>query len=171
MTFMTKLLAGAAGLAAFAAAAPAGAQYYGYPANSYGYPGNTYGSPYGNAYGNAYGYGYGMNTNAAAQRCSAAVQQRLYNRQSIGGILGAILGANTQGRVVSITQVQPRNNGLIRVRGFASSGRYASNGYGPYGAGAYGALGYGYANQADLSFRCDVAPNGAIYNVDINRRY
>ena len=158
MTYMNRLLAGAAGLAAFAAAAPAGAQYY-------GYQGYSYGAPYGNA------YGYGMNTNAAAQQCSAAVQQRLYNRSSIGGILGAVLGANTTGRVVSITQVQPRNNGLIRVRGLASSGRMAYNNYGPYGVGAYGGLGYGYANQADLSFRCDVDFRGYVRNVDINRRY
>ena len=158
MTYMNRLLAGAAGLAAFAAAAPAGAQYY-------GYPGYSYGAPYGNA------YGYGMNTNAAAQQCSAAVQQRLYNRSSIGGILGAVLGTNTTGRVVSITQVQPRNNGLIRVRGLASSGRMAYNNYGPYGVGAYGGLGYGYANQADLSFRCDVDFRGYVRNVDINRRY
>ncbi len=166
MTFTTKLLAGVAGVAAFAAAAPASAQYY-------GNPGYAYGSPYGNAYGynNAYNNGYGMNTNAAVQQCSAAVQSRLYNRQSIGGILGAVLGAQTTGRVVSVTQVAPRNNGLIRVRGLASSGRMASNGYGPYGVGAYGAAGYGYANGADLSFRCDVAPNGSIYNVSINRRY
>ena len=157
MTYMNRLLAGAAGLAAFAAAAPAGAQYY-------GYQGYSYGAPYGNA------YGYGMNTNAAAQQCSAAVQQRLYNRSSIGGILGAVLGTNTTGRVVSITQVQPRNNGLIRVRGLASSGRMAYNNYGPYGVGAYGGLGYGYANQADLSFRCDVDFRGYVRNVDINRR-
>jgi len=158
MTFLTKLLAGAAGLAAFAAAAPANAQYY-------GYPGYSYGAPYGNA------YGYGMNTNAAAQQCSAAVQSRLYNRTSIGGILGAVLGANTTGRVVSVTQVSPRGNGMIRVRGLASSGRYAYNDYGPYGVGAYGALGYGSANQADLSFRCDVDFRGYVRNVDINRRY
>jgi hypothetical protein len=163
MTFTTKLLAGAAGLAALTAAAPVGAQYY-------GNPGYSYGAPYGNAYGYN-NYAYGMNTNVAAQQCSAAVQNRLYNRSSIGGILGAVLGANTTGRVVSVTQVQPRNNGMIRVRGLASSGRMVSNGYGPYGVGAYGAMGYGYANAADLSFRCDVAPNGAVYNVDINRRY
>ena len=72
--------------------------------------------------------------------------------------------------MVSVTQVSPRANGLIRVRGLASSGRFASNGYGPYGVGAYGALGYGYASAADLSFRCDVAPNGAVYSVSINRR-
>lgn len=163
MTFTTKLLAGAAGLAALAVAAPATAQYYGY--NGY-----SYGAPYGNAYGYN-GYAYGMNTSLATQQCTAAVQNRLYNRTSIASILGAFLGTNTRGQVLSVTQVQPRNNGLIRVRGLASSGRYAMNGYGPYGVGAYGALGYGYNNAADLSFRCDVAPNGAVYNVDINRRY
>jgi len=165
MTFTTKLLAGAAGLAALAAAAPTSAQYYG---NSYGYQSNPYGSGY-NGYNRYRAYG-GIDTNAAAQQCTASVQQRLYNRRSIGGILGAFLGANTTGRVVAVTQVTPRNNGMVRVRGLASSGRMAMNGYGPYGAGAYGALGYGYANGADLSFRCDVAPNGGVYNVDINRR-
>jgi hypothetical protein len=159
MTFVTKLLGGAAAVAAFAAAAPVSAQYYGYRGYSYGAP-----------YGNAYGY-YGANTNLAAQQCSAAVQNRLYNRRSIGGILGVILGANTTGQVLSVTQVNPRPNGTVRVRGLASSGRYAMNGYGPYGVGAYGALGYGANNSADLSFRCDVGPNGAVYNVDINRRY
>jgi hypothetical protein len=107
----------------------------------------------------------------AAQQCTAAVQQRLYNRRNIGGIIGAVLGMNTSGRVLSITNANPRANGTVRVRGLASSGRYAYNDYGPYGVGAYGALGYNYANAADLSFRCDVAPNGAVYNVDINRRY
>jgi len=158
MSMMKKILAG---VAAIAAAAPATAQYYG--------------NPYGN--GNGYGqygysqYAYGVNTNVAASQCTAAVQSRLYNRTSIGGILGAVLGANTTGRVLSVTQVSPRSDGTIRVRGLASSGRYAYNDYGPYGVGAYGAAGYGYANAADLSFRCDVAPNGAVYGVSINRRY
>ncbi|HKP33614.1 MAG TPA: hypothetical protein VJT70_02385 [Sphingomicrobium sp.] len=160
MRMMTKILTGAAGVAAIAAAAPAAAQYYAYPGYS------QYAQPYG--YAQQYGY---MNTNVATQQCTAAVQSRLYNRTSIGGILGVLLGANTpSGRVLSITQVSPRSNGLIRVRGLASSGRYAYNGYGPYGVGAYGALGYNYANAADLSFRCDVAPNGAVYRVNINRR-
>jgi hypothetical protein len=150
MTF-TKLLAGAAGLAAIAASAPASAQYYGYPAQSqYANPyGNQYANPYANQYANngynsynAYG-AYGANTNVAAQQCSAAVQSRLYNRNTIGGILGAVLGASSTGRVVSITQVNPSRNGMIRVRGLASSGRMASNGYGPYGVGSYGSLGYG----------------------------
>lgn len=161
MSMMKKILGLGTGIAAIAAAAPASAQYYGY-AQRYGYA-----QPYG--YGQQ--YGYAMNTNTAASQCTAAVQNRLYNRSSIGGILGVILGGNTTGRVVSVTQVSPRSNGLVRVRGLASSGRYAYNGYGPYGVGAYGAMGYGYANQADLSFRCDVAPNGAVYSVDINRRY
>jgi hypothetical protein len=156
MRIFTKLLAASAALAT---AAPAAAQYYGYS------------QPYG--YARTYGYAqpYAVNTNFAAQQCSAAVQNRLYNRTSIGGILGAVLGANTTGRVLSVTQASLRSNGLVRVRGLASSGRYAYNGYGPYGVGAYGALGYNYASAADLSFRCDVAPNGAVYSVSINRRY
>lgn len=161
MSNMMKILGLGAGVAAIAAAAPASAQYYGY-AQPY-----SYAQPY----GYAQTYGYGVNTGVAQQQCTAAVQSRLYNRQSIGGILGVLLGANTTGQVVGVTQVSPRSNGTVRVRGLASSGRYASNGYGPYGVGAYGAMGYGYANSADLSFRCDVAPNGAVYNVSINRRY
>jgi hypothetical protein len=145
---MTKILAGTAGMAALATAAPAAAQY-GYRYNS---------------------YGYGVNSNVAAQQCSAAVQNRLYNRTSLGSILGSLVGipTNPAGRVVSITSSTPTRNGM-RIRGLASSGRYASNGYGPYGVGAYGALGYGY-NAADLSWRCDVDYRGYVRNVDINRR-
>jgi hypothetical protein len=157
MRIFSKLLAATAALTA---AAPVGAQYYG---NGY----NQYGNRYSNRYS---AYGYGVNTNAAASQCTAAVQNRLYNRSSIGGILGAVLGRSTTGQVVSVTQVNPRSNGTVRVRGLASSGRYASRGYGAYGVGAYGAAGYGYANAADLSFRCDVGANGAVYNVSINRR-
>ena len=162
MRIFTKLLAATAALAT---AAPAAAQYYGY-SQPYGYA-RTYG------YAQPYGYAqsYAVNTNFAAQQCSAAVQNRLYNRSSIGGILGAVLGTNTTGRVVALTQVSPRSNGTVRVRGLASSGRYAYNSYGPYGVGAYGALGYNSANAADLSFRCDVDPRGYVRNVDVNRRY
>jgi hypothetical protein len=159
MRTMTRILAGAAGFAALAAAAPSTAQYYGYQSNPYSY--NQYRS---------YGYAPMMNSNVAAQQCTAAVQNRLYNRTSIGGILGAFLGANTQGRVLSVTQAEPTRYGM-RIRGLASSGRMAYNNYGPYGVGAYGGLGYGYANQADLSFRCDVDYRGYVRNVDINRRY
>jgi hypothetical protein len=144
---ITKILAGGAGFAALAAAAPAAAQYY----------------PY------AYG-GYGVNTGYAAQQCTAAVQSRLYNRTGVSGILGALLGANTYStaRVLNVTQVVPRGS-TIRVRGLATSGRYAYNSYGPYGVGAYGALGYGY--QPDLTFKCDVDYRGFIRDVDIDRRY
>jgi hypothetical protein len=142
------ILAGGAGFAALAAAAPSAAQYY------------------------PYGGGYGMNTSAAVQQCTAAVQSRLYNRTSGGGILGAIFGANTysNAHVVGVTRTTPTRSG-IRVRGLATSGRYAYNSYGPYGVGAYGALGYGYNQAADLTFKCDVDYRGYIRDIDINRRY
>jgi hypothetical protein len=154
---MTKILAGAAGMVAMTAAAPVAAQYY-----PYGY------SPY-----SGYGYSaYGaMNPSVAASQCTAAVQNRLYNRTSLGQILGSLVGIPTaQGRVVAVTSTTPTRYGT-RIRGLASSGRVAYNGYGPYGVGAYGALGYGYNNAADLSFRCDVDYRGYVRNVDINRRY
>ena len=147
MTIMKRMIAGGASIAALATAAPAAAQY--------GYP--------------SYGYGYGYNNNnmtqIAAQQCTAAVQNRLMTRTGLPGIIGSLLGAvGTTPRVVSVTQVTPRRN-TIRVRGFASSGRYA---YNPYGSGYYGALGAGYA--ADLQFRCDVDYRGFVRDVDIDRR-
>ena len=169
MRMMTKMLAGAAGLAAFAAAAPAAAQY-GYSPYSY----NPYGyNGYSNGYSGYNGYSaYGVNPNVATQQCTAAVQNRLYNRTSLGSILGSLVGIPTapQGRVVAITSAQPTSNGM-RIRGVATSGRMAYNGYGPYGVGAYGALGYGSAQSADLSFKCDVDRRGYVRDVDINRRY
>lgn len=155
MRTISKIMVGTIGAAALISAAPSVGQYYGYGHDNYAY----------NGYGR-----YAMSTGYAEQQCSAAVQNRLSNRTSIGGILGAFLGTNRRGQVLSVTQVSPRRDGMVRVRGLATSGRYASNNYGPYGVGAYGALGYGYANSADLSFRCDVAPNGAVYNLSINRR-
>jgi hypothetical protein len=136
MTMMTKILMGGAGFAAFAAAVPAAAQY-------------------------GYG-GYSNVTQVAADRCAAAVQNRLSYRSN--NIFGALIGANTTGRVLSITQVNPNRN-TVRVRGIASSGRVA---YNPYGVGAYGMLGSNYA--ADLSFRCTVDYRGIVRDVDINRR-
>lgn len=158
MRMIKMMIAGGAGLAALAAAAPAAAQY-GY-ARPYGY----------SQYGSQYGYG-AANTSVATQQCTAAVQNRLYNRSSIGGILGAVLGANTMSnaRVLGVTRVTP-SNGYTRVRGIASSGRYAYNNYSPYGVGAYGAMGYGYQQAADLSFKCDVDYRGYVRDVDINRR-
>ena len=148
MITFTKILAGSAGLAALATAAPAAAQYYGQP------------------YGNAYGYNNNV-TNMAAQRCAAAVQSRLHTRTNAGGLLGAILGVNTatSGRVLNVTQVTTRRNSVV-VRGLASSGM--NRGYGQYGYGAYGAVGYAY--QPDLSFKCTVDYRGYIRDVDVNRR-
>ena len=150
MTIMIKTLALGAGFAALAAAAPATAQYY-------------------QPYGNAYGYNYNnAGTNMAAQRCAAAVQNRLSTRGSTG-IIGQLFGVNnySNARVLSVTQVNPRRNSVV-VRGVASSGRMA---YNPYGVGAYGMLGSNYAQAAaDLNFRCSVDYNGYIRDVDINRR-
>ena len=148
MSMMKTFIGLGTGIAAIAATSPASAQYY----SRY-----NYSRP------------YAVDTNYASQQCSAAVQNRLYDRAS-GGIIGAIMGERTNGQVLSVTGVNPRGDGTVRVRGLASSGRYAMDGYGRYGEGAYGALGYNYNRAADLSFHCDVAPNGEVYNVDINRR-
>ena len=160
MTIMTKLLAGAAGIAALAAAAPAAAQYY----QGYNYQGYIYGAPYGTA------YGYSNNANILAQRCTAAVQQRLSYRSSSNGlgILGQLFGVNTatRGQVLNVTQVTPTRSGTLRVRGLATSGRQMA--YNPYGVGAYGA--YGYSYQPDLSFKCDIDYQGYVRDIDINRR-
>lgn len=148
MTIQMKMLGFGAGLAAFAAAAPASAQY-----------------GYYQPYGNAYGYYNSANVSQfAVNRCTAEVNSRLYNRTGIAGLIGSLVGAQTQARVLSITQVNPRRN-TIRVRGVASSGRMA---YNPYGIGYYGAVGAGYV--PDLSFSCTVDYNGRIRDVDINRR-
>lgn len=169
MKMITKMLAGGAVLAAFAAAAPAGAQYA-YPYGYNPYVQNPYAqSPYAQS---PYAYGYGYNntaymTQVATQRCTAAVQNRLQSRTGLTGVVAALLGApQAQARVLSVTQVTPRS-GTVRVRGLAASGRYA--GYSPWGMGAYGAVGYGY--QPDLTFKCDVDYRGRIRDVDIDRRY
>ena len=73
MTIQMKMLGFGAGLAAFAAAAPASAQY--------AYPGYNYGYGYNNYYNNASQY--------AANRCTAEVNARLYNRTGIGGPIGS----------------------------------------------------------------------------------
>ena len=154
MKLMHKFLIGGAGLAALATAAPSAAQYYGSPyyGSQYGY--RTYSNPYGySQYGSQYGYSpYAMNTSAATSQCTAAVQQRLYSRNGLAGILGSLVGAyGTTGRVIGVTRVTPNQSG-VRVRGVASSGRYG-----------------GY-NAADLSFKCDVDYRGFVRDVDISRR-
>ena len=153
MRMMNKLLIGGAGLAALATATPSAAQYYSYPSYGYGYSQPSYGYGYSSPYNsyNSYAYGYtGMNTSVATSQCTAAVQNRLYTRNGLGGILGALVGSyGSTGRVLGITRVTP-NYGYTRVRGIASSGRYY--------------------NAADLSFKCDVDNRGYVRDVDINRR-
>ena len=130
MIAITKLVVGGAALALLAAAAPAAAQYY---------PGYGEGNPYG-----GYGYGYGPNRQMVVNQCTGAVQARL------GGYGGYGYGG---GRVLGISQISPRNDGGITVRGVASSGR-----------------GYGYGGQApDLTWRCRTDIRGAIREVTINR--
>ena|SRR5205814_1012934 len=154
----SKFLIAGAGLAALAGAAPSAAQYGYNPHNSY----NSYNQGY-----SSYGYAPMVNTSVATQQCTAAVNNRLYTRRGLSGVLGSLIGAyGTTPQVLSVTRVVPRGNGMVTVRGLASSGR--NRGYGAYGMGAYGALGYG--SQADLSFRCDVDYNGYVRNVDIYRR-
>src|SRR5689334_22854423 len=105
MRNMTKILAGAAGMAAMAAAAPAAAQYY---------P-NGYSNPY--SYNNGYSAYGATNPSVAASQCTAAVQNRLYNRTSLGQILGSLVGIpSAQGRVVAVTSTTPTRSGM-RIRG------------------------------------------------------
>ena len=149
MTMMIKTLLAGTGFAALAAAAPAAAQYY---------------PPY------AYGNSYGNSTQMAAQRCAAAVQNRLSQGSGLN-LFGIRLGSNNAyGRVLSVTRVNPNRN-MVRVRGLATSGRMAYNDrYNPYGVGAYGTLGANYATRADLSFKCDVDYRGYVRDIDITRR-
>ena len=172
MKAVTKLLTGAAGVAALTvAAAPASAQTY----NPYG--GNVVGqilqtvlNPYGAQ--QQYGYGYGQNPQVLVNQCTAAVQGQLAQRYRASynpyggynqyGGYGAYNNAYSSARVVGIRSVERRSSTTTRVRGYASSG-VAMN-YGGYG-------GYGYAQpQADLTFKCDIDYRGYIRDIDINRR-
>jgi hypothetical protein len=153
MSFLVKLLTGAAGLAAVAGfASPAAAQYY--PNYGYNNGGGVVGAIVNSVVGGGqYGYGNqygGGNDRFAVDQCSRAVGARL------GGGYGYNNGYG--GRVVAVTSVQRKNSGL-RVRGLATSG--ARGGYG----------GYGYNNgAADLSFSCKVDYRGRITDIDLDRR-
>ena len=178
---MSRMLAGAAALGALAA--PAAAQYYpqqNYPQQyqqQYQQPYQQYQQPYQQPYQQAYpGYGnqgtgnvvtdiidqllgnrYNVSDRQAVRQCANAA--RAQASQQYGGY-------NRGGmRVTSITEVQRRGNGL-RVSGTMSSGGgYAGNGYGN---------GYGYQNRGyeNVSFRCNVAYNGAVTGIRIgSRRY
>jgi hypothetical protein len=157
MIAVSKMLAGAAGLAAIASAAPAAAQYY----PNYGEPnvGRTYGG---------FGYnGYTSNTQLAVQQCAAAVEQRLNG--GYGGYSGASGGGHDAygnhvgggyggGQVVAITHADRHSRGRVKVKGVATSGM--NGGYG----------GYGYGQPAgELRFRCEVDHHGTISDLHIDR--
>jgi len=154
MRAVTKILAGGVAAAALASAAPAAAQYY----PGYGYGGGV-GQVISQVFGgnSGYGYGYngGVNQQAAVNQCAAAVQQRLsggysgYGQSPYGYNNGYAYGG---GRVLGISRVEPRSNGLV-VRGVATTGRYAS---------AYGAQA-----AVDLTWRCKTDYRGFVADIDI----
>ena len=178
MSALTKILTGAAGLAAVVGfASPAAAQYYPSP-YGYGNQGNVLGAIINGVLGGgAYGqypqgnYGYGQtNDRYAVDACARTVEARLNNRGGYGSYGGYSNGYGSgygNARVQGITQVERKSYGL-KVRGVASSG--ATSGYGGYG-------GYGYNNgyaQADLNFSCRVDRSGRVSDVNferINNRY
>lgn len=194
MKAITKILAGAAGLAAIVASAPAAAQYGGYP----GYPGGAY-PGYGYGYGNTNvvgsilnsilgGRSYGQNERVAVEQCVRAAEYYInthgldneggryrnygygygYNNGYANGYMGA--------RVTSVTEVQPRSNGRLKVYGYATTGQSggygAYNGYSPYGYGNQGYNGaYGYQAQGDARFNCNIDRYGRVTDVDAVRNY
>ena len=177
MYAFTKILTGAAGLALVGGVAtPAAAQYgYGYPQGgnvvgqviSQVLGGGAYGQ-YGNQYGQ---YGTG-NSSVAVDQCARAAVARVgggyagYGAYNQGYNRGyGYNGYNNVGaaRVVAITRVEQRSNGL-RVRGVIDAG-------GGYGAQGYGYGKYGYANTGQqLDFKCTVDYRGYVRDIDLNRR-
>jgi len=182
MTIRTHYLAAAAAIGALAA--PAAAQssypyqsfpvqqaypqaYPGYPQQAYGYGQQGYAqNPVGQIIDSLLGNRYNVTDRQAVSQCASAAMNQAYAQYGNGnnrgyGNNGYNRGYNGQMRVTSITDVQRRNNGL-RVSGLMSSG---------YG-GQYGNQ-YGYQNRnnayGDVSFRCNVAYNGAVTNIRLGR--
>ena len=200
MRAFTKFLVGGAGLAALAAAAPAAAQYYpqypGYPGGGYGYPGTGYpggGYGQGGVIGSILdsilgGRSYASNDRRAVEQCVRAVEHRIntrgldneggryrnygygygYDNRYGGGYMGA--------RVTSVTQVQRRSNGGLKVFGYATTGQPGNYGYGNpgygnpgYGYDRQGYGQYGYNMQADATFDCTIDRYGRITDIDAKR--
>lgn len=188
MKAFTKILVGGAGLAALTAAAPAAAQYYpqnpGYPGG--GYPGGGYGQ--GGVLGSILdsilgGRSYASNDRNAVEQCVRAVEFRIntrgldneggryrnyaygygYDNRYGGGYMGA--------RVTSVTQVQRRSNGGLKVFGYATTGQQGNYGYGNQGYGydrqGYGQ--YGYNQASDAQFDCTIDRYGRITDIDAKR--
>jgi hypothetical protein len=180
MSHISKMLIGAAGLAALVGvASPAMAQSY-----PYGYPQQqqqqgVLGAIINSVTGGGYGqypqgnYGYGrVNERAAVSQCAAAAEQRIngsYRGQQGYGYNGYNQGYQNgygQARVLGITNVERRNNGSLRVTGVATSGQA----YGGYQNGYNGYQnGYQAQQQADLRFTCRVNLRGQVSDLKINR--
>lgn len=137
MRGLANILVGSAAVAAFASAAPAQAQYY------LG-AGNGYDNPNGGAVG---AYGYGANSQLAVNQCSGAVQARLSGGYAYNGY------ANRGARVLGVSRVEPRANGVL-VRGVATSGRY-------------GTVAYGAQAPVDLTWQCRVDFRGFVSDVSV----
>ena len=161
MKAVKLILAGGVAVAALASAAPAAAQYY--PTPGYGYPGNVVGNVINQVLGGGYGYNgyngynYGMNSQAAVDRCAAAVTQRIngqYGGYAPYGGYGYNQPYAASARVVGITSVERRSNNKLRVRGVATSGTYG---------------GYGYNGQPNISFKCNIDYRGYISDIDLDR--
>ena len=196
MTIRTHYLAAAAAVGALAA--PAAAQstypYQSYPVQQQvpqpypGQPGYGYSQQAFPGYtqpGVAYGYGqqgyaqnpiqqiidsllgnrYTVTDRQAVSQCASAAMTQAYaqygNGYNRGYANNGYNGYNGAMRVTSINEVQRRNNGL-RVSGVMSSG------YGGQRSSQYGYQN-GYTPAASVSFRCNVAYNGAVTNVRIGR--
>ena len=179
MTMRTHYLAAAAAIGAIAAPAAAQTAYPGYPQQypqyqqsypgyaqpAYGYNQGYAQNPVGQIIDQLLGNRYNVNDRQAVSQCaSAAITQAAVQYGGYGyGNHGYGNGHNAANgmRVTSITDVQRRNNGL-RVSGLMSSGY---GGYGGYDH-QHGYQNGGYAT-GDLTFRCNVAYNGAVTNIRI----
>ena len=155
MSVFKKILAGTAGVAALAGlASPAAAQYYPGYGSQYGngYNNNVGGAigqainsaisatqyggyPYGN-YGYGQSYGYGLTSNVAVNTCARAAESRMGYGSS---------------RVTGIRNIEPRNNGALRVNGYLSS---------------YSGYGYG---QPNLTFSCKIDRYARVVDLRIDQ--
>lgn len=197
MKAVTKILGVGAAAAALISAAPAAAQYS-YPGYGYGYGyGNNGAGVIGNILNQILGgRQYGLSQRNAVEQCVRAVEYRINTRglDNDGGRYGNYAygyGYNNAygngymgARVVSVTDVRPRNNGGLKIYGLATTGGTAYQPYGgqygnPYG-NAYGnpygnpygnQYGYGYQGQADAQFNCTVDRFGRITDIDARRSY
>jgi hypothetical protein len=166
--------------------------YPGQPGYTYQQPYSGYAQPtfpgYAQPYGYNQGYGqnpvdqiigqllgnrYNMTDRQAVSRCASAAMvqaQNQYRGYGYSQRYGSPQGygypqgiARPAMRVTAITDVQRRDSGL-RVRGLIDTGYGANSGY----PGQYGYQGQAYA-AGDLSFRCNVAYNGAVTDIRIRR--